>query len=198
MTNSTNKYQTTIERIDEINRQDPHKETASNGKFPKEYLYALRMSTVLDKYDPDASDYMKIAARGQHIKRWMIAREEYPMDRKGYLKWRTELKLMHANLVEKIMLEQRYSGDEIDQVKSLITKKKLKSDPEMQALEDVICLVFLEYYFEDFMVKHDEDKIIDILQKTWGKMTPKGQQMARQLTLSTKATSLVQRALSPS
>ncbi len=63
-------------------------------------------------------------------------------------------------------------------MKFLVQKRQIKRNPETQTLEDVICVVFLKYYFTDFEAKHNEEKIIDIVQKTWKKMSEKGQRSA--------------------
>ena len=127
------------------------------------------MTETLFQYDGEPQEALQLAARGQHIRRWTIPRDEYPMDRKGYLQWRTKLKLMHAGLMEEIMATNGYDTEIIKQVKLLINKNKLKTDLASQQLEDVVCLVFLKHYFTDFLQKHDDDKVISILQKTWQK-----------------------------
>ncbi len=183
-------------KIDEINEQDPNLEQDEDGqKRPKELIYGQRMTAMLQVYDQSASELVSIAARGQHVERWSIPRESYPMDRKGYLKWRTVLKLKHAEILEGIMAGLEYSEEEINHVKTMITKNKLKSDPDSQVLEDVVCLVFLKYYFGAFAQKHPEPKLIDILQKTWGKMTEKGRGLALGLPLTKTELELIQKAL---
>ena len=120
---------------------------------PKEWLYAIRMSEQLVEFAPDASEELRIAARAQHICRWKSPREDYPMDRPGYLRWREDLKKMHAKLTGEILEEVGYDSEFIKRVQFLIRKKQLKKDEGTQTLEDVICLVFLKYYFEDFAAK---------------------------------------------
>lgn len=191
-----NLFEEAISKIDQINAEDPNQEFADEKSFPKELLYSLRMSEKLDSFSPEAPDHLKIAARAQHIGRWRIPRSDYPMDRVGYLKWREELKKMHATLTSEILKDVGYQDDFIGKVSHLIRKRQLKTDEETQALEDVICLVFLEFYFDDFASKHEKDKIIDILQKTWAKMSEKGKDAALNLTLSPQSTQLIQEALS--
>ncbi len=192
---STTMLEKIFSEIDAINATDPNVEVADGKPYPKELIYGHRMSEMLHWYEPNASFELQIAARGQHIKRWHICRNEYPMDRPGYLKWRTMLKLDHGELLEEILLKLNVNQVSIDQVITLVTKKKLKTDAESQKLEDIACLVFLKYHFLDFMEKHSEEKIISIVQKTWEKMTPKGHELALQLPYSPKALSLVQKAL---
>lgn len=191
-----NKLDKVFEAIDEINAQDPNLEVSEGHKIPKELLYGQRMTAALSSFDKNASTPLQIAARGQHIRRWAIARSEYPMDRKGYLQWRTQLKMMHAGIIEEIMKKHSYSEDEIKTVKDLLMKKGLKSNQDTQTLEDVICLVFLQYYIDDFAKGKDQVKMIDILKKTWGKMSEKGHEAAQKLSLSPTTSALVSKALS--
>ena len=117
------------------------------------------------------------------------------MNREGYLRWRQDLKKFHANKAAAILEEIDYDQDTIDKVRFLLEKKQLKKNEETQTLEDVICLVFLEFYFEPFAHKHAEDKTIDILQKTWRKMSTKGQDAALKLPLSKYSIDLITKAL---
>jgi len=181
--------------FDAANAKDPNKETYQGKVYPKELLYALRMTEKLDEFAPNASEALKVTARCQHICRWQIPRESYPMDRVGYLKWRQELKKFHARKASEILNEVGYTPNFIDKVSFLLEKKQLKKNEETQILEDVICLVFLAYYFEPFSEKHPKEKTIDILRKTWRKMSAKGHEAALELPLSEKASELVSEAL---
>ncbi|MDW7692074.1 DUF4202 domain-containing protein [Flammeovirgaceae bacterium SG7u.111] len=191
------KLENTLKAFDAANTEDPNKETWEGKEYPKELIYGQRMSEMLGKYSEGEtpSETLQLASRCQHIRRWTIPRSDYPMDRKGYLKWRTQLKIFHGEEAGKIMAEHGYDEETIQTVKDLLMKKNLKKDPESQALEDVICLVFLQYYYDDFLAKHPEEKIIEILQKTWGKMTEKGHDHALQLQYTDKGLLLVKRAL---
>jgi len=186
-----------IALIDEANKQDPNLENVDGVETPKEYIYGVRMSERLDIFMPDAADSLKIAARCQHICRWEIPRKDYPMDRVGYLKWRNDLKKLHAKKATDILSSVGYEQVVIDEVTMMLLKKQLKKNALTQALEDVICLVFLEYYFDEFAAKyHDnEAKIIDIVQKTWVKMSEKGHAAALELPFSKHGLALVQKAL---
>lgn len=188
-------FQRAIHLIDTANAADPHRETWRGEEHPKELLYSQRMSERLAVFLPDASEALRLAARAQHIRRWTHPRSAYPMDRAGYHRWRTELKLFHAQQAGDILEEVGYDDDTIDRVQSLILKKRMRTDPESQALEDVVCLVFLEHYFLDFAQQHPEEKVIDILRKTWGKMSEAGQRAALELPLVAEARALVERAL---
>jgi len=184
-----------IEAIDAKNAKDPNLENSEGQMLPKELLYAKRMTAQLLAFQPDASQEVQIAARAQHICRWKSPREDYPMNRIGYLKWREDLKRMHANLTAEILQDLDFEKEVINRVMFLIKKKRIKKDAESQLLEDVICLVFLQYYFEDFAAKHEEEKVIDIVQKTWAKMSEKGQAAALKLPLSKTTLALVGKAL---
>lgn len=191
----TNKFEEAIRLIDARNSEDPNKESENGKSFPKELLYSRRMSQHLEKFEPNAPEELKIAARAQHICRWKVDRSEYPSNRVGYLKWRNELKKLHASLTAEILEEVGYNKEFIERVKFLIQKKKIKKDEDSQTLEDVICLVFLEYYLKDFAAKHEDEKIVDIIKKTWAKMSEKGHKAALQLPLDARSKTLVQQAL---
>lgn len=190
------RFETAIALIDEKNNQDPNVYEVFGIEYPKELLYSQRMTRKLLQFEPNASKALQIAARAQHICRWKIARDEYPMDRVGYLKWRETLKKMHAELTAEILNQVGYDQEFIDRVSFLINKKLIKKNEESQTLEDTICLVFLDYYFEEFAAKHDDDKVIDILKKTWVKMSDKGHQEALKLPFSEKSLALVKQATS--
>lgn len=183
-------------QIDAINQQDPNQEAADGQSWPKEYLYGRRMSEQQAEFVPDASELLQIACRGQHIKRWSIARASYPMDRSGYQRWRTDLGAFHGDLTAQLMASEGYSEHEQAVVKDLLLKKQLKRDPQVQALEDVICLVFMRYYLADFATRHTEEKLLGIIQKTWAKMSSEGQAAALRLNLSPEVQELVAKALS--
>lgn len=181
--------------IDKANGKDPNKETVDNLLVAKELIYGQRMTDTIENFEPDASEALKIAARSQHICRWEIPRDDYPTGRVGYLKWREDLKKFHAKKASEILENIGYDTETIDRVSFLLQKKKLKKDEETQTLEDVICLVFLKFYYPDFLTKHPDDKVIDILQKTWRKMSKKGHEAALQLSYSDKASDLIKQAL---
>ncbi len=192
---TSDKLRESFQRFDQANRQDPHKEDYQGHTYPKELLYAIRMTEKLAKFAPDASDALKLTARCQHICRWKIPRESFEMNREGYLRWRQELKKFHAQKAASILREVGYDEEMIAKVSFLLEKKQLKKNEDTQTLEDVICLVFLEHYFEPFSHEHPEDKIIDILQKTWRKMSKKAQEAALKLPLSNHSRELVSRAI---
>lgn len=189
------RFESAIALIDKMNSEDINTYEVYGMEYSKELLYSRRMTVKLLQSHPNASKALRIAARAQHICRWKIARDSYPMDRVGYLKWRETLKKMHADLTSEILKTVGYDDEFIDRVSLLITKKLLKKNEETQVLEDTVCLVFLDYYFEEFAAKHTDNKIIDILQKTWGKMSENGHTLALKLKLSESSLALVQKAL---
>ena len=189
------RFETAIARFDAANADDPNTETLDCVAHPKELLYAQRMTAWLERLAPDASEALRLAARAQHIRRWVIPRRDYPMTRSGYLKWRTTLYRFHADTAGDILRDVGYDDDAIAAVQSLLRKERLKRNPDMQCLEDVICLVFLESYFVDFAWQYDEPKVLDILRKTWKKMSPQGQAAARDLALPPAARGLLEKAL---
>ena len=181
--------------IDLVNNQDPNSIMFDNLSHPKEHIYGHQMTGMLNKHWPQASELLKIAVRAQHIKRWHLKRTEFDLGKKGYFKWRIALGKFHAQLTEELMLENGYSTEEAQKTAAIIRKEKLKSNTDSQTLEDVACLVFLQYYFDEFAAKHSEEKIIRVLQKTWGKMSEQGQNIALTIDLPEHLSALVGKAL---
>lgn len=189
------KLTSVIEKIDAANSLDPNITLVGGEEIPKELAYSQRMTRTLNNFIANPSEALQIAARAQHIERWKSARSDYPDGRAGYKKWRSELGLFHASRCAELMEEVGFSEGEIERVKYLVQKRGLKRDEHTQALEDVICLVFLKYYFDDFAAKHSDEKIVDIVQKTWKKMSEKGHEAALKLKYSEKTGKLVTLAL---
>ena len=192
---TTTLFQTASALIDAENTQDPNSEIFQSVSYPKELLYSNRMYEKLMDFHPNASEEVQIASKAQHICRWKMPRESYPMDRVGYLKWREDLKKFHAKMTAGILEKVGYNADFIARVSFLIEKKLLKKDEETQLLEDVICLVFLEYYFDPFVQKHDREKMKNIILKTWNKMSENGHQEALKINYSTENLELIKEAL---
>lgn len=175
------RYQATIAAFDRANAEDPNKEMFEGKTYPKELLYAQRMSQMQERYAPEASEAVKLAVRAQHIQRWKIPRSDYPMDRQGYLQWRTGLYKFHAETVGRTMQEAGYDDAMITRVKSIVGKKGLKVNSETQLMEDVVDLVFIEHYMIGFVNQHpeyDEAKWIEIIRKTWQKMSSRAHEFA--------------------
>jgi len=187
--------------IDAANSEDPNKVKDEKGQeWPKELLYSHRMTDMLNRFKPDADEVQQIAIRGQHVKRWTSRRDAYPMDRIGYLKWRTDLYKYHANTTADCMAQAGFEEEDLERVKKMVGKKGIKSNLDTQLLEDVVDLVFIEHYMLEFAEKHPEyteEKWIDIVQKTWRKMSETGQQFALsgKITLPEPLVPLIQKAL---
>lgn len=192
---TTTPFQNASIWIDAENAQDPNHEIYQSITYPKELLYSNRMYERLMDFYPNASEAIQIASKAQHICRWKIARESYPMDRVGYLRWREDLKKFHAKTTATILEKAGYDETFIDRVSFLIEKKLLKKDTETQLLEDVICLVFLEYYLDPFVQKHDREKMKNIILKTWNKMSERGHQEALKINYSSTNLELIKEAL---
>jgi hypothetical protein len=153
------------------------------------------MSQWLDRLEPGATEALRVAVRCQHLQRWMIPRSQYPMTRAGYHRWRAELARFHADRAAEILNDAGYDEITVRRVQSLVRKEGLKTDPETQTLEDVACLVFLEDEFGDFAARHEEEKVVNILARTWGKMSPRGRTAALGLDLPAAQRALIGKAL---
>ncbi|KAK0099721.1 hypothetical protein ONS95_013386 [Cadophora gregata] len=188
-------YQAAISLIDEAHAQDPNITIVDGKDVPYELHYAQQMSRYLDLRAPDASPVLKVAIRAQHFRRWEIRRDSYPMTKAGYLNWRSFLKKRQADLAAAICVGCNFTTEEAEEVAKLIRKEDLKKNEETQILEDVACLVFLDDQFEAFEKGHDEQKIIDILRKTWGKMSDRGHELALQIPMSDTSKTLIEKAL---
>jgi hypothetical protein len=198
----SSKLEQAIELIDKANSEDPNTVTDENGKdWPKELLYSHRMTDMLNRFAPNADDVAQISMRGQHIRRWTSARDNYPMDKKGYYQWRTTLYTFHADTTAEIMQQVGYDEESIERVKQAVGKKGIKSNPDTQLLEDITDLVFIEHYMLEFAGKHpeySEEKWLDIIRRTWRKMSETAQQyaLAGNITLPEPLIPLIQKAVS--
>lgn len=192
---SPSSFETAIHAIDKAHAHDPRKVQIEGTDEPYELYYSRKMSDYLEKCDPQAKETLRLAIRAQHLRRWEVPRDSYPMNKTGYHLWRTYLKKRQAELATQICLDSGYSEEDAHRVGALIKKENLKQDAETQTLEDVACLVFLDDQFEEFEKGHDEAKIINILKKTWGKMSQRGHELALEISMSERARDLVLKAL---
>ncbi len=192
---SMSRLDDTIALFDAYNQQDPHTLDVEGTKIPREYFYALKCYEWVRRLDPDAGEALLLAARSQHIGRWEMARHTYPEGRAGYLKWRSDLGRYHADTAAGMMQRTGYDDDMQAQVRSIIQKKKLKTDPQVQTIENALCLVFLQYQYGDLIEKLPEEKMIPILQKTWAKMSEPGRAAALGLSYTKKGLALLRQAL---
>jgi hypothetical protein len=161
------RLQTAIAAIDDANAKDPRLDEGQ----PEALLYGHRMSKEANRLFPNASDSLLIAARGQHIERWVLKRADFPEGRAGYLKWRRDLAVHHADRVAAIMADAGYSEEDIAEAGTMLRKEGIKRNDQVQALEDIICFVFLKWYFAPFAAKHPQEKVLDIVVKTARKMS---------------------------
>ncbi len=178
------RFNKTIADFDALNAQDPNKVIVDGMEKPKELVYAQRMTEMLERYAPEASESLKLATRAQHIKRWTIPRNDFPMTKPGYLQWRSKLKSYHAETAATILKDNGYDEETIEKVSILLKKEQLRANPDTQTLEDVIVLAFLEHDLEAFVDKYSdypEEKFLTILRKSYLKMSDSGRAAALSL-----------------
>ena len=187
----TEQFQKAIARFDDENSRDPNLE---NGT-PRELLYAQRLTAWVLKLRPDASETLRLAARCQHICRWQSPRENYPMTKPGYLKWRADLKKFHAEKSGAILREVGYDEETIRRVQDLNLKKNFPADADCRTLEDALCLVFLEFQLAPLAAKSDDEKMVNALKKSWAKMTAAARAEALKLAYGEREKNLLARAL---
>jgi hypothetical protein len=188
------RFQQVLRRFNDENARDPNLVVVDGTARPRELVYAQWLADWVLRLCPEASEALQLAARCQHICRWMIPRNSYPMTRAGYLRWREELKRFHANKSTEILRQAGYPEEMIGRVRELNLKKNLGEDPECQVLEDALCLVTLQYQLGDLMDKTEPDKMVAILQKTWKKMSPAARKEALGVSFSDREKNLLARA----
>lgn len=175
--------------------EDPTLATINGKEMPYEVHYGQKSESYLNLRSPDASEILRLAVCAQHFRRWEVPRSSYPMTKVGYHSWRSYLKKRQAQQVADI-LKEWYSEEDVERCRALIQKDGLKQgEEEVQVLEDVACLVFLDDQFEAFKEQHDEEKLLGILRKTWGKMSERGHEMALEIPMTDEAKELVGKAL---
>ena len=184
-----------FEAFDNYNKQDPFVFTWDGVSYPQEYFLALKLHEWVLKLDPNAGEELLLASRSQHIGRWESPRETYPMDREGYLKWRKDLAHFHADKAADIMRRVGYSEDIIERARQIILKQKIKVDNDVQTMENALCLVFLQFQYEEFLHKHSPEKVVNILRKSLIKMDAHGHQFALGLNYSELGMQYINEAL---
>lgn len=197
MTENPECFNRTLALFDAANAQDPNLDEGQ----PKELLYSQRMSDMIGRFAPDASEASQLAVRAQHIQRWTVPRNAYPMTKEGYHAWRTGLYAFHANTVGELMRQAGYDDVMIERVKKAVGKRGIKVNPESQLLEDIANLVFIEHYllaFAQSKPEYDEAKWLDIVRKTWNKMSKNAQAYALsgQVKLPESLVPLITKAIS--
>ncbi len=198
MPSRTDRYEAACAAIDRANAEDPRRAAAEGREHPHELLYSMRMVEWAGRLRPDASEELLLAVRAQHVCRWKTPRANYPEGRAGYLRWREDLKKFHAGMAADILKAAGYDPAPIEKVRQLILRKNFAPDPEGQALEDAACLVFLEHELGEFAAKHPEEKVVEILLKTWEKMSPRARELSGAIACSPASRALLARALSRS
>ena len=189
------RFEAAIRRFDRENSRDPNLEIVEGIARPRELVYAERLTDWVLKLCPDASEELRLAARCQHLCRWMIPRGSYEKTRAGYLKWRNDLKKFHADKAGEILRELGYPEETVAKVQALNLKKDFPQHPDSRVLEDGLCLVFLEFQFAELAAKTAGDKMVNALQKSWKKMTPGARGRALQLTYGPREKALLEQAL---
>jgi hypothetical protein len=186
-----------IGRFDAANALDPNQEIADGAAHPRELLYAQRLTAWVRRLCPEAPEELLLAARCQHLCRWEIPRESYPMTRPGYLLWRANLKKFHAQKAGEILRATGYPEEIIQKVQDLNLKKNFPADPLSRIMEDALCLVFLEFQFAGLAAKTEDAKTVNALQKSWQKMSEAGRAEALKLTFGAREQQLLAAALKP-
>lgn len=195
MTAEHGRFATAIDAFDAANAEDPNSVLIEGVRQPKELVYGRRMSAWLLRFKPDASEALRLAVRCQHIRRWSTPRSSYPEGRIGYLTWRRDLQRFHAEVAGSVLTQAGYESAVIERVQSLLKKENLKRDQDAQALEDVACLVFLDHYLAEFAASHDDAKVVDIIAKTWRKMSDAGHRAALAISLPEALKKLVEQGV---
>ena len=191
------RFQKACERFDAMNCEDPRKEIVDGEEVPHEWIDAQRLANWVLKLNSEASESVQLAARCQHVKRWERPRSDYPEGRAGYLKWRSDLKVFHADIAEAVLRDVGYGDDIVDQVRRINLKKDLRGNADAQLMEDALCLVFLEFEFADFCERKEEDMMVRILQKTWKKMSESAKEAGLELKYNDHQRALLALALNP-
>jgi len=184
-----------IEALDEANAKDPTQVELDGDSQPKELAHAELATRWVRRLRPDAGEELLLAARGHHLRRWAVPRSSAPAGRAGYLRWRADLKQRHAEDVSTILRAAGYDDAVVERVGTIVRREGLRRDPEAQALEDALCLVFLETQYEELRGRMDVAQMENVLRRTWRKMSPAARTLALGLPLSSEGRSLVERAV---
>jgi tRNAThr (cytosine32-N3)-methyltransferase len=189
-------YAKARELIDVAHSADP--KSTADGK-PAELVYADRVEAWVVRVSLEATPLLKLAARCQHLERWSVPRTSFPEGKVGYLNWRRSLYVKQAARAKELLVQAGVANSEADEAATWIAKSGLKTNAGTQALEDAACLVFLENEIEDFAAQHAEypaEKFVDIIKKTWRKMSPAAHEAALGLNLRANIAGLVKAAVS--
>jgi hypothetical protein len=189
------RLQHAFEQFDNYNKTDPTIFEWEGISYPQEYVLAIKLYDWVLKLDPDAGEELLLASRCQHIGRWEIPRDSYPEGREAYLRWRSDLAKYHAEVATAILQDAGYDEQQIARVRQILLKQKMKVDADVQTMENALCLVFLEFQYEDFFPKHEQDKLVNILKRSLLKMDAHGHKFALSLNYSIKGLYYINEAL---
>lgn len=189
------RFAAAVALIDAANAADPNRIRHGGDEGPKELLHAEMLTWWVERLRPDAPEAVRLAARGQHIRRWEHPRSGYPTGRSGYLRWRRELYDFHAETTARLLEQAGYGGELVARVGQIIRKQGLGHDPDVQVIEDGLCLVFLETQLDELAGRLDREKMLNILRKTWRKMSPTAREKALELTFEPGERALIAEAL---
>lgn len=189
------RFSAAIREMDAVNSHDPNRQSWQGESWPLELLHSVRMTHWQFRLQERPSEALLLAGRGQHIGRWEVPRNSYPEGRASYLKWRHDLKQMHARKNSEILERLGYDEPSRVRVRELNLKSDIKNDQEGVVLEDALCLVFLETRFADMSARTDREKMVAVVRKTWAKMSEKGHELALTLPLDGMMQDIVREAL---
>ncbi|MFO7177553.1 MAG: DUF4202 domain-containing protein [Pseudomonadota bacterium] len=189
------RFEQAVTALSAVSAQDPNREIVNGVSRPRELVHTERLVAWIERLAPDASEALRLAAYSQHVGRYRVPRSTYPAGRIGYLRWRTDLAKQHAATAREVLTRVGYDEATIAAVERINLKRNLRGDPDVQTMEDALCLSFLEHEFAAFASAHDPEKTVAILQKTWRKMSPRAREIALTLELPDSARDLVVRAL---
>ena len=191
------RFEAAIAAIDAANADDPHTIVVRGAARPKEQAHAELMTEWVRRLDPSADEAQLLAARAHHLRRWTSPRSDYPPGRAGYLRWRTALKARHAEEVGAILGDCDYDAATVERVQAIVRKDHLRTDPATQTHEDALCLTFLETRLAGVGDQLGDEKTVEVLRRTWAKMSPRGREAAQTLDLAPTQRELLERAIDP-
>ncbi len=192
---TSTRFRAALQAFDEANGRDPNREAVDGVEYPRELVYARRLSEWVSRLEPRASEALRLAARCQHLCRWEIPRSNYPADRAGYLRWRRELQSFHAERAGEILRDAGYDPATLSRVQALNRKEGLGREAECQVLEDALCLMFLQYQLTGLAERTEEAKLVNALRKSWGKMSVAARDQALRLPYGAREQRLIGLAL---
>jgi hypothetical protein len=178
-----------------LHNEDPVQLFYDGQSIGEETLYAYRMLEMLRAYQPVSSPQLEVAAMAHHLKRWEIKRSDYPLDKQGYFLWRRQVAKHQLSLTAQVLDQSGFDASERDQIIAILKKENLNTNPLAQVMEDVACMVFVQYYLEAFAAPHNTDKVVDIVRKTMLKMSKRAIDETAQLPLNDNVSRLIAQSL---